>query len=75
MLWDLYQIFGMTRQVIGFNINTASSSVDLRQKTEDLKRAIQRKLGGKVTSDEIGIPVSSKPGRVLPCGASAVWTK
>ena len=47
VLWDLYQIFGMTRQVIGFNINTASSSVDLRQKTEDLKRAIQRKLGGK----------------------------
>lgn len=47
VLWDLYQIFGMQRQVIGFNINTAASSVDLRQKTEDLKRAIQRKLGGK----------------------------
>ena len=40
-----------------------------------LGETVQRKLGGKVTSDEIGIPVSSKPGRVLPCGASAVWTK
>lgn len=39
-----------------------------------LGETVQRKLGGKVTSDEIGIPVSSKPGRVLPCGASAVWT-
>lgn len=40
-----------------------------------LGETVQRKLGGKVTSDEIGISVSSKPGRVLPCGASAVWTK
>ena len=40
-----------------------------------LGETVQRKLGGRVTSDEIGIPVSSKPGRVLPCGASAVWTK
>ena len=46
-IWDLYSIFGMTQTVLGFNINTAASSVDLRQKTEDLKRAIQRKLGGK----------------------------
>ncbi|MFA9287994.1 major capsid protein [Comamonas sp. SY3] len=47
VLWDLYDIFGMTRQTMGFNINTAASAVDLRQKTEELKRAIQRKLGGK----------------------------
>ena len=47
VIWDLYQIFGMTRQSIGFNINTASSSTDLRMKTEEVKRAIQRKLGGK----------------------------
>lgn len=46
-IWDLYDIFGMTQQTIGFNTNTASSSVDLRQKTEDLKRAMQRKLGGR----------------------------
>ncbi len=38
-----------------------------------LGETVQRKFGGKVSSDEIGIPVSSKPGRVLPCGASAIW--
>ena len=38
-----------------------------------LGETVQRKLGGTVSSDEIGIPVSSKPGRVLPCGASAIW--
>lgn len=47
VIWDLYDIFGMNRETIGFNINTAASAVDLRQKTEYLKRAIQRKLGGK----------------------------
>lgn len=39
-----------------------------------LGETIQKKLGGKTESDEIGLPVSSKPGRVLPCGASAIWT-
>lgn len=47
VLWDLYDIFGMTREVLPFNIATASSTVDLRQKTEDLKRLIQRKMGGR----------------------------
>ena len=37
-----------------------------------LSETAGRRLGGKTISDEIGIPVSSKPGRVLPCGASAV---
>ncbi len=38
-----------------------------------LSETAGRRLGGKTISDEIGIPVSSKPGRVLPCGASAFW--
>ena len=38
-----------------------------------LSETAGRRLGGKTFSDEIGIPVSSKPGRVLPCGASAFW--
>ena len=31
-------------------------------------------FGGKVTSDEIGLPVTAS-GLVLPCGASAVWRR
>jgi 23S rRNA (cytosine1962-C5)-methyltransferase len=38
-----------------------------------LGETVQKKFGGTTSSDEIGIPVSSKPGRVLPCGASAIW--
>ena len=40
-----------------------------------LAETVGKKFGGSVESDEIGIPVSSKPGRVLPCGASAIWKK
>lgn len=40
-----------------------------------LGETVVKKFGGTTESDEIGIPVSSKPGRVLPCGASAIWKK
>lgn len=39
-----------------------------------LDDVITREKGGKVTADEIGLPVSSK-NQVLPCGSSAIWTK
>lgn len=35
---------------------------------------MQKKFGGKVTADEIGLPVKSN-GLVLPCGASGRWEK
>lgn len=35
---------------------------------------IKTKFGGKVTSSEIGLPVTDS-GMVLPCGSSAIWTK
>ena len=38
-----------------------------------LGETVQKKFGGSTTGGEIGLPVSSKPGRVLPCGASAIW--
>ena len=40
-----------------------------------LGETVQKKFGGELECDEIGLPVSSKPGRVLPCGASAIWRK
>ncbi len=38
-----------------------------------LGETVAKQFGGSVCCDEIGLPVSSKPGRVLPCGASAIW--
>lgn len=39
-----------------------------------LQSLVQPKHGGRVTCDEIGLPVSGGE-RVLPCGASAFWQK
>lgn len=39
-----------------------------------LGSVISPKFGGKVESDEIGLPVT-KTGMVLPCGATAIWHK
>ncbi len=33
---------------------------------------LQKKLGGRVSSDEIGLPVTNT-GLVLPCGSTAIW--
>lgn len=37
-----------------------------------LELLLQKKYGGKVTADEIGLPVTVS-GLVLPCGSTAVW--
>lgn len=47
VIYDLYQMFGMTRTTLGFNIATASSTTDLKAKVTELKRTMQRALGGR----------------------------
>ena len=39
-----------------------------------LGTVLQSKRGGSVSSDEIGLPVTST-GLVLPCGSTAIWQK
>jgi 23S rRNA (cytosine1962-C5)-methyltransferase len=38
-----------------------------------LNTVITKRYGGKVVSDEIGLPVTES-GLILPCGASGRWT-
>lgn len=46
-LWNLYDIFGMTQVVLGFDTNSATSSSDLKAKCVDLKRRVKKTLGGR----------------------------
>ncbi len=39
-----------------------------------LTMTVKKRFGGKVTSDEVGLPISSL-GIVLPCGSSGRWEK
>ncbi|MDD6011213.1 MAG: class I SAM-dependent methyltransferase [Oscillospiraceae bacterium] len=39
-----------------------------------LGAVVKKRFGGKVSSSEIGLPVTES-GMILPCGASAIWEK
>jgi 23S rRNA (cytosine1962-C5)-methyltransferase len=56
-----------------FLINSYTSGLSPSTMGYILKLKLEKKCGGKVLADEIGLPVS-ETGGVLPCGASARWT-
>ena len=57
-----------------FLINSYTTGLQPAVLTYMLETEVGRKFGGRVISDEIGLPVSSN-GLVLPCGASGRWEK
>jgi 23S rRNA (cytosine1962-C5)-methyltransferase len=56
-----------------FLINSYTSGLSPSTMGYILKLKLEKKRGGIVLADEIGLPVS-QTGGVLPCGASARWT-
>ena len=57
-----------------FLVNSYTTGLQPAVLTYMLETQVAAKFGGKVDSDEIGLPVSSN-GLVLPCGASGRWEK
>ena len=57
-----------------FLINSYTTGLAPAVLTYMLGLEVEKKFGGKVSSDEIGLPVSST-GLVLPCGASGRWER
>ena len=57
-----------------FLVNSYTTGLQPAVLTYMLETQVAAKFGGKVVSDEIGLPVSSN-GLVLPCGASGRWEK
>lgn len=47
VLWNLYDMFGFMQQTVFFDMATASTTTDLKVKCQEVKRAIQTKLGGR----------------------------
>lgn len=56
-----------------FLINSYTTGLQSAVLTYMMETAIVSQFGGRVSSSEIGLPVSSN-GLVLPCGASGRWT-
>ena len=57
-----------------FLVNSYTTGLQPAVLTYMLETQVAAKFGGKVVSDEIGLPVSPN-GLVLPCGASGRWEK
>lgn len=62
----------LTKNPLFFLINSYTTGLQPAVLTYMIETEIRTKFGGKVTADEIGLPVSSN-GLVLPCGASGRW--
>lgn len=59
---------------IFFLINSYTTGLQPAVLSYMLETEVRSRFGGKVLSDEIGLPVS-KNGLILPCGASGRWEK
>ncbi|MBQ0101870.1 MAG: class I SAM-dependent methyltransferase [Firmicutes bacterium] len=68
---------GLTAELLSdeplfFLLNSYTTGLSASTMGYVVKKNIPARLGGRVISDEIGLPVSASGG-VLPCGASARW--
>ncbi len=81
-IWKLedkiYSFIELTTKLLSddalfFLINSYTTGLAPSVLTYMVSNTVVKEFGGKVISDEIGLPVSSN-GLVLPCGASCRWT-
>lgn len=56
-----------------FLINSYTTGLSASVLSNILSLTMKNKFGGKVSADEIGIPMQSKSGLPLPCGISGRW--
>ena len=56
-----------------FLINSYTTGLSQTVLTNVLSLILKDRFGGKITADEIGIPMTAKSGLVLPCGISGRW--
>ncbi len=64
----------LSEEPLFFLLNSYTTGLQAGVLSYMISEEIGRKFGGKVTADEIGLPVSGS-GLVLPCGASGRWEK
>lgn len=74
---SLYEFIQNVKQVLSDDpmmvlLNSYTTGLSASVMKYILDDVITSKIGGSVTADEIGLPVSSN-GYVLPCGTTAIW--
>lgn len=58
-----------------FLINSYTTGLNASVLYNILSLTVKKRFGGTVCCDELGIPMSAKPGLCLPCGISGRWQK
>ena len=74
---ELYGLIGLCIEILTpkplfFIVNSYTTGLSPTVIGNMLRLSMQRKYGGRVTADEIGLP-STATGLVLPCGATGRW--
>ncbi len=74
---NIWSFLELTAQLLSdkplfFLINSYTTGLQPAVLSYMLQSILQKRFGGMVTSDEIGLPVS-ETGLILPCGASGRW--
>ena len=64
----------LSDQALFFLLNSYTTGLSSSVMEYILGVAIRDRLGGSVSSDEIGLPVKST-GYILPCGSTAIWER
>lgn len=64
----------LSEDALFFLVNSYTTGLAPAVLTYMISTEVKAKLGGKVVSEEIGLPVTES-GLVLPCGASGRWTR
>ncbi len=76
---SVYPLIRLTAQILSqkpvfYLVNSYTTGLQPAVLTYMISNVIQKKFGGHVKSDEIGLPVTST-GLILPCGASGRWSR
>ncbi len=74
---SVFPLIGLCRQLLSddplfFLVNSYTTGLQPAVLSYMLSTVLAADLGGKVTADEVGLPVS-KNGLILPCGAAGRW--
>lgn len=65
----------LSEQPLFFLINSYTTGLQPAVLSYMMKLELERKFGGKVEADEIGLPLRGTSGLMLPCGASGRWSR
>jgi len=76
---SIYDLVELCSQVLSddpkfFLLNSYTTGLSPAVMAYILDAVLVKKFGGRVSSDEIGLPVKSS-GMALPCGSTAIWQK